>query len=186
MQSYKKLSKKGQVFRMMNMIPRLIFLILILTSSTFALLQLVKPLPKAMPLEADLFTWNLLTSPTGISHYNTRTNSFEPFTIDLVDFQNKKIEERLNKAFDFGEPNKHITSRLTLLDSTGLNSFGTIYYNNHPGETYGYSFWEPVAMSHGKNTPLHFIRSMPVKIYLKEEDKNYGGNIVIEVLISSK
>ena len=179
-------SKKGQVFRMMNMIPRLIFLVLILTSSTFALLQLVKPLPKAMPLEADLFSWNLMTSPTGLSYYNPKTNNLEPFTINLGNFKNKTIEKRINETFYYENQNKHIAARITLLDSTGLNSFGTIYYNNNPGKAYGYSFWEPVAMSHGKNTPLHFIRSMPVKIYSEKEDKKYGGNIIIEVLISQK
>lgn len=178
-------NKKGlMTFNMVNMIPRLIFLVLVLVTFFLALGMLLKGQPATEDLESDLLTMNMLYSTNGISYFNPETNRPQPGIIDLENFKSGKVEERINKEFFYGQENKHLAAKITLLDYNG-NELSEIYYNKGEGHTYGFSYWAPLAEREGKGTPNYYIRSMPVLIRDKTSTSTdlYSGNVVIEVVM---
>ncbi len=164
---HKKFGKKGSMtFNMIMMIPKLIFLTIVLLSVVILVSLFMTMSPGVNYKESDLFTLELLYSPHGISYYDTDLNRVLPGVIDEQELMRDTTEERLHSSFYFGEPNEHISARIRFLDKD-YNIFKTIYYNQGEGKTYGFKFWEPLAQRQGKGAPYYFIRTMPA--FLRKE-----------------
>jgi len=145
---------------------------------------LLTPPQTIQPLELDIFTFNLLSSPHGISYFDPQLNKVTPYTINLEDFETNLTQKKLNQSFYYGDENLHIAARITLANEEG-NELKTIFYNKGIGETHGFEYWATATvMESGKNIPTYHIRSMPVLI--RQKISNHiefnPGTIIIEVV----
>jgi len=185
-------NKKGNMtFNMVNMIPRLIFLVIVLLSVVLLISVFLNIIVDVNYQEADLMSLNLIYSPQGISYFDPNLNRVIPGVIDKEEFMSNKIETRLNNSFSYGEKNKHIAAQIKLIESKNLLTLTptkTIFYNSEDGKTYGYAFWEPLVEMRGKGAPYYLMRSFPVRLREEINDKIVFSEalIVIEVLIKSK
>jgi len=183
--------KKGLfTFNMVYMIPRLIFLIIVLFSVIMLVGMFLKIHADTFYVEADLFAQSLIYSPHGISYYNPLLYKVQPGIIDKTEFTSGIIESRINNnSFYYGKQNKHIAAKITLT-SVDNSTNHTIYYNEGRGKAYGYKFWNPIAKAEieGKGAARYLLKIIPTLI---KESSGHNviyipGSISFEITMPNK
>jgi len=172
-------------FNMMNMIPRLIFLVIVLLTVVILVSIFDNMGQEIYYKEADLFTLELFYSPHGISYFNPDLNRVTPGIIDEQELILNITEKRLKDSFYYGDPNEHLAAKIQVIKQIPFLPdipIKTIYYNQGQGTSYGYEFWEPLSFREGKGSPYYFARTMPIQIRTTSNTFQ-DGLLVIEVLI---
>ena len=187
MQYNHTMNKKALIsFNMINMIPKLIFLIIVLLSVVILIGIFINMGRDIYYKEADLFTLNLFYSPHGISYFNPDLNRITSGIIDEQELISNITEKRLNNSFYYGRQNEHLAAKIQISKQTlsmpRFTSIKTIYYNQGKTTSYGYKFWEPLSFKEGIGSPYYFARTMPIQIRTTSGTLQ-DGILAIEVLI---
>ncbi|MBW2966386.1 hypothetical protein KY342_04755 [Candidatus Woesearchaeota archaeon] len=113
--------KKGLIsFNMMMWIPRIIFMVIVVTSIIILISVHYRIELDVSGAESELFVQRLLYSPHGICFYDALSNRMYPGIVDLNNL------DLINKSIFYGE-NKHIGAKLTFTDINGNNLAEKIY-----------------------------------------------------------
>jgi len=106
-------NKKAQAFSMVWWIPRIIFLVIVLSSVIFLTTMYINTEKETWKTESELFIHRLIYSPNGISYYDPLTNRVYPGIIDLKKIKNTEI---INRSLFYGKDNKHIGANISVYD----------------------------------------------------------------------
>jgi hypothetical protein len=119
---------------MIAMIPRIIFLVIMLMSCVILIRLFVVNEFDTREIQADLLVNGLLYSPGGISWYDAETGRTFPEIIDLKQFSERDFDHAL-----FFPGNNFIAAKITVVD-IGLALHGEGYFNR-----VWYENWEPLV-----------------------------------------
>lgn len=181
------MNKSATSFNMIYMIPRLMFLVIVVLTIVFMLNGFRDvSYQDAIYAEQQMFTEWILYSSNGVSYFDTSLNSVLPGVINKEDIDSGLIEYRLNQTMPYGGKNKHIAIRISFIDKNKNKLGDSIYYNKGQGKSYGFLFWEPLSQMRGEGAASYFIRVLPCLI--REINNNQvveytRGNMILEVVI---
>ena len=154
-------------FNVMMWIPRLVFMVVVISSILLLVGLYFKMELTVSRAESELFMQRLLYSPHGLSFYDPYSNRIYPGIIDVNNL------DLINKSLFYGE-NKHIGAKLTLTDMN----------NNVLAErTYYYLVYRRIAQE-GKGGVDVFRKALNVVI--KNESKQIPGILRTEIVIIQK
>jgi hypothetical protein len=169
------MDKKATTFQILMMIPRLVFLVIVMFSIIFLINSYLVESIQIFDAEADLFTANTLYV---ISDVNNYTNTIETGIIDLQDFKSGKIEEKLNQSIYYGDDNRKIAANITLKDSN-KNDLSSFIYNPEK-----YDEWDIKVKAFWNNGPGG-VQSKVNNIYvlIKDGVDLKSGILEIKIII---
>jgi hypothetical protein len=171
----KKSAKKAVAFEIMTMIPRIIFLVIVMFSIIFLIRSAIIYHFRTFDIEANIFTVSALNS---LSEVDPETGMLNPGTINLSDFISGKSETLLEKQINYGSDNRKIAAKITLKD-INKKGLGTLTYNKDY-----YAEWEVKARAlwnRGPGGVTDKINSMYVLIH--NGTKIIGGYLEFYIII---
>jgi len=181
------MNKSAISFHMLYMIPRLFFLIFVVLVIVFMLNGFRDVgYQEAIYAEQQMFSEWIIYSTNGVSYFDPNLNTVLPGIINVEDCISGLTEYRLNHSMSYGDKNKHISARITILDRNKNDVIGrSIYYNEGKGKSYGFTFWEPLSQMRGEGASSYFIRTLPCLLITPQTPPNQyeRGNIIIEIVI---
>lgn len=121
-------------FNMIAMIPRILFLVVVLMSCVILIRFFIINEFDTRELQTDLLVNGLLYSPGGAGWYDAETGRTFPEVIDLQQFSDRDFDHAL-----FFPGNNFITARIEVF-SQDFIVLGTGYYNRQ-----WYQNWEPLV-----------------------------------------
>ncbi|MBD3355096.1 hypothetical protein GF361_03875 [Candidatus Woesearchaeota archaeon] len=119
-------NKKAQAFSMIWWIPRIIFLVIVISSVVFLTTMYLNTEKETWKTESELFIHRLIHSPNGISYYDPLTNRVYPGIIDL---NNIRDLNTINRSIFYGENNKHIGANISIYNQNNILLAQGIYNN---------------------------------------------------------
>lgn len=126
--------KKGLMsFNMIVMIPRIIFLVIVLVSCVILIRLFVINEFETKELQADILVNGLLYSAGGVSWYDAETGRAFPEVIDVQQFSGRDFDHAL-----FFSGNNFMTAKIELFNRD-FTTIGAGFYNRQ-----WYENWEPL------------------------------------------
>jgi hypothetical protein len=118
-------NKKATTFQILMMIPRMIFLVIVMFSIIFLINSYIVKSIQIFDAEADLFTLNTFYV---VSEVDSNIDRIQTGIINLQDFKSGKIEKKLNQSISYGDDNRKIAANITLKDGN-MNEISSFIYN---------------------------------------------------------
>jgi hypothetical protein len=171
----KKLNKKAVLFEIITMIPRIIFLVIVMFSIIFLIRSAIAYNFSTFDAEANLFTIGAVYS---ISQIDQDTGMINSGVIDLNEFNSGKLSNILESSINYGADNKKIAAKLTLKDMKN-NVLGYLVYNKDY-----YNEWEVKARAFWNKGPGG-VHDKINKIYVLVNDgtKISGGYLEVYIIV---
>ena len=101
-------------FNVLAWIPRIIFLIIVLTTILIFLNYYSKIEIHSFEPESEFFVYRILNSTNGISYYDSVSGRVYPGTIDITKFENETINI-LQNSVNYGA-DKHLGAKILIKD----------------------------------------------------------------------
>ena len=165
-------------FNFIAMIPRLIFLVIVLLAVVILVRLFVVERFSFDPLIADVFSHSLLYSPGGVSYHDPLTGRVYPGTIHADQFSDLDLNSSLNLG-----NNRLIAAEIRLKtfaynDKPEVVGFPTVYYNKE-----WYDNWQPLAKWNipGLSGADYYIKVLPVVVHTSHGIRR--GELMIKMII---
>ncbi len=167
------MDKKAQEsFSILLIIPRMIFLIIVMFSIYFLIRAYVVSKLDVQDVQVDVFINKVLYSPNGISYYDRDLKRSIPGLINPSSI----TDDNLNKLADYDD-SSFISAKIQLIDNDSKEITSALYN----GETY--SRWLPVATT-GVPGPGGYKQTIKsVYVNFLDQNKIREGTLKFDVLI---
>jgi hypothetical protein len=161
-------------FNFLAMIPRIIFLVIMLTACVVLIRLFVTNKFNTQDIQAEFLVNGFIYSAAGVNYYDPLTGRSYPTVIDL----NQLDQQELDDSFHFPD-NRLITAKISVSNEPGEKDvLKTIYYNKR-----WYDNWYPLLKLSlpGIGGVTDYKRTLPV-IYRDEQGELVAGYVNYQVV----
>jgi hypothetical protein len=167
-------SRKGIMsFNFVSMIPRIIFLVLMLMACVILINMFVNNKFNTRDISAEILINGFLYSSGGINQYDPVTGRTSPAVVDISQFNGSELD----MAFYYPE-NNVISAKISLSNdsSPGAEAIRTVYYNKE-----WYDNWLPLLKLGGIGGLKENMKTLPV-IYREEDGSLKSGFVHFQIV----
>jgi hypothetical protein len=119
-------TKKAVTFQFLMMIPRIVFLAIVMFSILFLIRSAIVTQIDVFEVETELFTLNTIYA---ISETQPETTRLELATVDKEKLLNGKLETRIHQILNYEKENRKIAAKLTFKTGIDEDIIKEIIYN---------------------------------------------------------